>query len=183
MLRELLDIYLSFFKMGAVTFGGGYAMMPILQKEVVEKKKWLRTEDVMDFYALSQGLPGIIAVNVSVFIGYTRRKVPGGIAAALGVVSPCIVIISVIAAFLSNFQDNLYVHRAFAGISLCVCALILSAVLDMGKKGVRDVPGIVICAATLGLMIFTNISPILIVVSAAVIGIAARKAAEGGSEE
>ena len=95
--------------MGSVTFGGGYAMLPILRKECVEKNKWITEEQVMDYYAVSQGLPGIIAVNVSVFIGYRRRKFAGGIAAALGCVSPCIIIISIIAAFLSNFQDN---HQA-----------------------------------------------------------------------
>ena len=105
-MKELWELYISFFKMGAVTFGGGYAMLPILQKEVVEKKAWISSEQVMDYYAVSQGLPGIIAVNVSVFIGYERRKIPGGVAAALGVGSPCLLIIMTIAAFLSNFQEN-----------------------------------------------------------------------------
>ena len=173
-MRELLEIYLSFFKMGSVTFGGGYAMLPILQREVVEKKKWLSSEEIMDYYAISQGLPGIIAVNVAVFIGHGRRKLAGGIAAALGVVSPCILIITVIAAFLSNFQDNAYVQHAFAGISVCVCALILNAVLDLGKKGIRDLLGAVLCVATFILVEFTEISPILIVVAAALIGIAAK---------
>ena len=104
--------------MGSVTFGGGYAMLPILRKECVEKNKWITEEQVMDYYAVSQGLPGIIAVNVSVFIGYRRRKFAGGIAAALGCVSPCIIIISIIAAFLSNFQDNLIIKHAMSGVSL-----------------------------------------------------------------
>lgn len=96
-MKELLEIYTEFFKMGAVTFGGGYSMLPILRRTCVEKHKWITEAEVMDFYAISQGLPGIISVNVSVFIGYHLRKLKGGIAAALGCVSPCIVVISMIA--------------------------------------------------------------------------------------
>ena len=88
-MKELLDIYLKFFKIGAVTLGGGYAMLPILRRDIVEKAKWLTEEEIMDFYAISQGLPGIIAVNVGGFIGYGRKKEAGAVAAALGVVSPC----------------------------------------------------------------------------------------------
>ena len=138
MLHDLLILYTLFFRMGAVTFGGGYAMLPILRREIVQKHKWMDEENIMDYYALSQGLPGIIAVNVSVFIGYKRRGVPGAVASALGMVSPCIIIISIIAAFLSNFQDNVYVQHALAGISVCVAALILDAVLSMWNNGVTD---------------------------------------------
>ena len=170
-MKELLTIYTTFFKMGAVTFGGGYAMLPILRREVVQKHQWVDEETVMDYYALSQGLPGIIAINVSTFIGYRQKKIPGAIAAALGMVSPCIIIISIIAAFLSNFQDNLYVKHALAGVSVCVAALILDAVLNMWKKGVRDVPGIIICLAMLALSLFSSISPILLVIACALLGI------------
>ena len=137
MLHDLLILYTLFFRMGAVTFGGGYAMLPILRREIVQKHKWMDEETIMDYYALSQGLPGIIAVNVSVFIGYKQRKVSGAVAAALGMVSPCIIIISIIAFFLSNFQDNVYVQHALAGISVCVAALILDAVISMWKRASR----------------------------------------------
>ena len=172
-MKELFEIYFSFLKMGAVTFGGGYAMLPILQREVVEKKRWLASEDIMDYYALAQGLPGIIAVNVAAFVGYARRKTAGGVAAALGVVSPCVVIISAIAAFLSNFQNNPYVQHAFAGISVCVCALILNSVLDLWKKGVKDAVGLILCVGTFALMELTSVSPVLIIVAAALTGVAA----------
>ena len=119
MLRDLLILYTLFFRMGAVTFGGGYAMLPILRREIIQNHQWMDEETIMDYYALSQGLPGIIAINVSVFIGYRRRGIPGGVAAALGMVSPCIIIISIIAFFLSSFQDNPYVQHALAGISAC----------------------------------------------------------------
>ena len=164
-MKELISIFISFFKMGSVTFGGGYAMLPILRKECVEKNKWITEEQVMDYYAVSQGLPGIIAGNVSVFIGYRRRKFAGGIAAALGCVSPCIIIISIIAAFLSNFQDNLIIKHAMSGVSICVVALILDAVLGLWKKGVRDIWGVFICLLVFFLTEFTPLSPIIIIIS------------------
>ena len=170
-MSELMTIFILFFKMGAVTFGGGYAMLPILRREIVQNHKWMDEETIMDYYALSQGLPGIIAVNVSVFIGYKRKKAPGAFAAALGVVSPSIIIITIIALFLANFKDNVYVRHALAGISVCVAALILDAVLSMWKKGVKDKFGIAICLAILALSVFTDISPILLVVSCALLGI------------
>ena len=169
-MKELISIFISFFKMGSVTFGGGYAMLPILRKECVEKNKWITEEQVMDYYAVSQGLPGIIAVNVSVFIGYRRRKF-AGIAAALGCVSPCIIIISIIAAFLSNFQDNLIIKHAMSGVSICVVALILDAVLGLWKKGVRDIWGVFICLLVFFLTEFTPLSPIIIIISSGLAGI------------
>lgn len=170
-MKELISIFLSFFKMGSVTFGGGYAMLPILRKECVEKKKWITEEQVMDFYAVSQGLPGIIAVNVSVFIGYHRKKTAGGIAAALGCVSPCIIIISIIAAFLSNFQDNPAVKHAMAGVSICVVALILDAVIGLWKKGVKDKTGLLICLLVFLLTEFTSLSPIFFIIGSGITGV------------
>ena len=171
----LLDIYTSFFKMGAITFGGGYAMLPILEREVVEKRAWISKEEVLDYYAVSQGLPGIITVNVSVFIGYRRRGIPGGIMAALGVVSPCIIIITILAACLQNFQDNVYVKHALGGISVCVSALIACTVLGLWKKGVKDTPGLLIFLAVAAYSLFTPFSPIFCVVCAAVAGIVIRE--------
>lgn len=177
-MKDYVELFVSFFKMGAITFGGGYAMLPILQKEVVEKKHWISNEDVMDYYAVSQGLPGIIAVNVSVFIGYRRKKTLGGIAAALGVVSPCLIIIMAIAAFLANFQENAYVRHAFAGVSVCVAALILNAVLALWKKGVKDALTFVIYILVFCGTEFTSISPIVFIVMAAVVGIIAKTVAQ-----
>lgn len=174
-MKDLFGIYLAFFRMGIVTFGGGYAMLPILQREAVEKKRWVTQEEVMDFYALSQGLPGIIAVNVSVFIGYHCKRVSGAVAAALGVVSPCVIVITIIAAFLTNFQDNPYVRHAFAGVAVGVSALILDAVVGLWKKGVKDVLGLVLCILVFLGTAFTEISPILMIFAAALIGIAAGK--------
>ena len=174
MLKELWTIYSLFFRIGAVTFGGGYAMLPILRREVIDKLQWADEETIMDYYALSQGLPGIIAVNVSIFIGYRRRGVPGAVAGALGIVSPCLVIISIIAFFLSSFQDNYYVKRALAGISVCVSALIFDAVISMWKKGVKDRAGICICLAALLISLLTDLSPIILVICCALLGISLR---------
>ncbi len=171
MIKELWNIFFVFFKMGAVTFGGGYAMLPILRKEIVEKRRWMDEEKIMDFYAISQGLPGIIAINVSVFIGYTRKKTIGAIAGALGMVTPSILIITTIAMFLANFQDNVYVRHALAGVSVCVCALILDSVIAMWKKGVKDKFGIVLFIVMLLCMLVTPISPIFLVPIAAILGI------------
>ena len=171
MLKELIDIYLVFFKMGAVTFGGGYAMLPILKREIVEARKWLDETKIMDFYAVSQGLPGIIAINVSVFIGYTRRKSIGAITAALGMVSPCLIIITIIAKFLSNFQDNVYVESALSAISICVAALVIQATIQLWKKGVKDLFGVILCLVVFTLMSFTNVSPILMVITSALLGV------------
>ncbi len=174
MLRDFLNIYWKFFKMGAVTFGGGYAMLPILRREVVEKSGWMPEEEILDYYALSQGLPGIIAINVSTFIGYHHMKTPGAVTAALGVVSPSIIIITAIAMFLSGFKDNVYVQHALAGISVCVIALILDAVIGMWKKGVKDIWGYIIFAVALLVSMFTKLSPVLLVIGAAVAGIIIR---------
>lgn len=190
-LKELFDIYLKFFKIGAVTFGGGYAMLPILRREIVEKEKWLSEEAVMDFYAISQSMPGIIAINVGSFIGYQRRKKLGAAAAALGVVSPCIIIITIIATCLSNFQDNVYVRHALSAVSVCVCALILDSIVAMWKKGVKDIFGMVVFAIMLVLMTFTETSPVLLVVLSAVCGIICKslqernkaKTEKGGNEK
>lgn len=170
-MKELLDIYLKFFKIGSVTFGGGYAMLPILRREIVEKEKWLTEEEIMDFYAISQSMPGIIAVNVGGFIGYKRKKEIGAVAAALGVVSPCLVIITIIAACMAGFQDNVYVRHALSAVSVCVCALIVDSVISMWKKGVKDILGIALFAVMLFAMTFTKASPVLLVVLSAVLGI------------
>lgn len=170
-MKSWLELYLSFFKMGIVTFGGGYAMLPILQRELVERKKWISGEELLDYYAVSQGLPGIIAINVSVFIGYRRRKFPGATAAALGCVTPSLLIITLIAACLRNFQGNLYVQYALHGIAVCVAAMIFSAVMDFWKKGVRDIYGAVICVVTFLCTLLTDASPVLYVLSAALLGI------------
>ena len=166
-----VDIFLTFARVGGLTFGGGYAMLPILQKEVVEKRKWVSDADVMDYYAISQCMPGIIAVNTSLFIGNKIKNAKGSVAAALGVVFPSLVIIMLIAAFISSFAHLAFVQNAFAGIRVCVFVLILNAIIKLGKKAVIDWVSIGIFLAVLLLSILTDISPIILVVAAGLLGV------------
>lgn len=182
MLKDLFSFYMIFFRMSAVTFGGGYAMLPILRREFVETRGWMDEETIMDYYALSQSLPGLIAVNVSVFIGYRYKGVVGAVVAALGMVSPCLIIISAIALFMAGFRDNVYVQRALGGVSVCVVALILQSVLSLWKKGVKDKLGIVIFAVIFGLNLFTDISPVVLVVCCGAVGILAGYLRKGKGE-
>ena len=133
-----LDLFLTFAKVGVCTFGGGYAMLPILQREVVEKKGWATDEELTDYFAVGQCTPGIIAVNTATFIGYKHRGIAGCILTTLGVVFPSLIIITAIAAFLSNFADIPVVRHALAGINAAVVALIASSVLKLGKSTLKN---------------------------------------------
>ena len=147
----LADLFLTFAKMGVMTFGGGYAMLPILQREVVEKKKWATEEELSDYFAVGQCTPGIIAVNTATFIGYKEAGILGGILATLGVVSPSIVIITLIAAFLSNFADIPVVQHALGGVNAAVVALIAASVIKLGKSTLKNTPSVVIYLCVLAL--------------------------------
>ena len=134
----LLDLFLTFARIGVCTFGGGLAMLPILQREIVEKKGWATEDDLTDYYAIGQCTPGVIAVNTATFVGRTQAGIPGGIVATLGVVFPSVVIILLIAAFLQNFAHLPAVIHAFSGIRACVCALILSSLFKLGKSALKN---------------------------------------------
>ena len=175
-MKELWTLFLTFCRIGGLTFGGGYAMLPMLQKEVVEKYGWATEEELMDYYAVGQCTPGIIAVNTATFIGYKRKGIPGAIMATAGVVFPSLVIITVIAAFLSNFQDNVYVQHAFAGIRVAVCVLVTDTVVKLAKKSIKGWIGISAFLITLALMVIFNPSPIWFVLAGAVLGIILGKA-------
>lgn len=151
------------FLIGLTTFGGGYAMVSIIQKELSEKKKWINDEELMDYVAISQITPGIIAVNISTFVGYKKKGILGGIVGTLGVVTPSIIIITLIAAVLSNFYDNEYVRHAFAGIRVAVCVLIINAVITFMKKSLIDVLTIVVFACVLLVTVFTSVKTVYIV--------------------
>ena len=173
-MKELLDLFFTFARIGGLTFGGGYAMLPMLQKEVVEKRGWATNEELMDYYAIGQCTPGIIAVNTATFIGNKTRGVIGGIVATLGVVFPSLVIITIIAAFISNFADLAVVKNAFAGIRVCVFVLILNAVVKLGKSSIKDAVTLGIFLVVLVGSLLLDVSPIIFVLIAAVVGIAAQ---------
>ena len=170
-LNIYLDMFLTFAKVSVMTFGGGYAMLPILQREVVENKKWATDEEITDYYAVGQCTPGIIAINTATFVGYKYKGIPGGILASLGYILPSWVIIIIIAALLQNFADIPIVQNAFAGIRVCVCVLILNSVVKLFKKSVVDKRTLIIYIIVALLGIFTDLSPVIFVILAALAGI------------
>lgn len=170
-LKILFKLFYTFAKIGGLTFGGGYAMLPMLQKEVVEKNKWASEEELMDYFAIGQCTPGIIAVNTATFIGYKVHGVIGGVFATLGMVFPSIVIITVIAAFIRNFTHIEAVKHAFNGIQVCVCALILDSIIKLGKKSLTDKWCIGIYAIAVILTVALDISAVFIVIGAGVLGV------------
>ena len=169
-MKELWKLYRVFFSVGICTFGGGYAMLSLLQRVIVEQYHWASEEELMDYYAIGQCTPGIIALNTSTFIGYKCHKLPGAIAATLGFLSPSILIIVLIAAFMTNYASLPVVKHAFAGIRICVCALILDAVLKLGKKSIVDKFSVIIFLAIVALSAFTGVSTIILVIGAGVVG-------------
>lgn len=170
-MNTLIGLFLSFAKVGVMTFGGGYAMIPILEREIVENKGWAEYEEMMDYYAVGQCTPGIIAVNVATFIGRKIAGIPGGIFASLGMVFPSLVIICIIAGVLSNFSDLPAVKSAFAGIRVCVCVLIFNAVVKLWKKAVPDKAALIIFLLVFVLSVFFDISPVIFVIVCAFAGI------------
>ena len=165
---SLLTLFLTFAKVGVMTFGGGYAMQPILQREIVENHHWASDEDLANYFAIGQCTPGVIAVNTATFIGHKTRGIAGGIVATLGVVFPSLVIISCLAGIIARFSDNLYVQKAFTGIRICVCALILKAILKLLKSAVKDKLTLAVFLIAAALSILLDLSPVILIVTAIV---------------
>ena len=161
-MKELLELYLLFMRIGAVNFGGGYAMLPLLEEELVKRRGWVTTEDLMDYFAIGQCTPGIIALNVSTFIGHKKKGVSGALCATLGFLTIPVMIILVIAAFLKNFADYPLVQHAFAGIRVCVCVLIVEAVLRLWKKAIVDWKTLALYILVFLLMAFGKLLPVTI---------------------
>lgn len=163
-MKKLLTMFWSFFKIGAFTFGGGYAMIPLIQREVVDNKKWISKEDFLDILVISQSFPGALAVNTSTFIGYKIEGILGALMALLGTVLPSFVIILCIAAFFMEFRTNHYVDLAFKGISAAVPMLVLIAVVSLSKSVKRNYMNVFIVAATIFLLRFLNIHPVIVII-------------------
>lgn len=166
-----LQLFLSFAKVGVLTFGGGYAMIPLLEREIVSRRGWADSEELMDYYAVGQCTPGVIAVNTATFIGYKIAGNLGGIVATLGVVFPSYVIICVIAGIIQNFSDIPAVKSAFAGIRVCVCVLIFNSVVKLWKGAVKDKAALALCLLVFVFSLFFSISPIVFVVLCGAAGI------------
>lgn len=170
-MKILLQLFLIFARIGGFTFGGGYAMLPMLQKELVENKKWVSNEDLIDYYAIGQCTPGVIAVNVATFIGFKQKGVLGAVFATLGMITPSLIIVGSIAAFISGFQDYEVVQWAFSGIRAAVVALILSSMWKIAKKSLVDIFAITIFLVVALVSFFTDISPVVFVLSAGLLGL------------
>lgn len=170
-MNELFNLFSTFFRIGGLTFGGGYAMLPMLEKEVVDEKKWATSEELLDYYAIGQATPGIIAVNTATFVGYKVKGILGALFATAGVVFPSLVIIIIIAICLQNFAKYEIVQRAFSGIRVAVAVLIIDAIAKLWKNSVIDKVGILIFLVTFIFGSFFNISPIYIIISSAILGI------------
>lgn len=170
-MQKFMELYWAFFRIGGFTFGGGMAMLPMLKREVVEKYHWSTEEDLLDIYAIGQCTPGIIAVNTATYIGYQQKGVLGSIFATLGMISPSILIISLIATILKSFIDLPIVLHALSGIRIVVCALMLQTVYSLARAGIKNKLGLLIFLAGFLIATFTPVPTILLVVAAAVIGI------------
>ena len=182
-MKKYLELFLTFAKVGVMTFGGGYAMLPILQREVVEDKHWATDEELTDYFAIGQCTPGIIAVNTATFVGFKEKKLSGAVFATLGIVTPSLVIITVIAALLTNFAHIPAVQNAFAGIRVAVCVLILNSIVKLWKKSVVDKLTLgVFIAVFLGSVLLGSVSPVVFIVAAAVLGVVVRVWLHTGKE-
>jgi chromate transporter len=180
--RVYLELIATFFKIGIMTFGGGYAMLPIIQREVVEKKRWATEEEILDYYAIGQCTPGIIAVNTATFIGNKQKGILGGFLATFGLVLPSLIIISIIAAVLTNFAEIPAVQHALAGIRVAVVVLVGYSVKKLAKSGVRGAFGWCLFVLTFLVSALFGVSPVLVVVLAAVAGILAGILGRGGEK-
>ena len=185
-MSELIKLFTTFFRIGLFTFGGGYAMLPMLEREIVEKNNWSTRADLLDYFAISQCIPGVIAANTATIIGYTRRRAWGALFAAAGVITPSIIIITIIAAALSNFMELQPVMSAFAGVRAAVTALIFAAALNLfrsnvllkskdGKPGIksllfRSAVPLTLCLTAFLIVLFGT-SPVYVVIGAALIGV------------
>ena len=155
-----------------MTFGGGYAMLPIIEREIVDKRHWAELDEIMDYYAVGQCTPGVIAVNTATFVGYKLAGVPGGIAATIGVVFPSLIIITAIASVLTAFAEVPAVKSAFAGIRVCVCVLIFNSVVKLYKKAIVDKATFALFLLVFILAVLLDVSPVVFVIICALAGIA-----------
>lgn len=170
-IKRALSLYLTFFKIGAFTIGGGYAMLPIIEHEFVVKKKWVSEQEMVDIIAIVQSLPGVIAFNTSMFIGYRSAGILGSVMAALGMLSPSLIIITIFAYLYVSVQDNLYVQSAFRGIRSGVSALIALAGWKLAGRVVKNPFTALIAAASFTAVWFLNVHAALVIVIAAAGGL------------
>lgn len=168
--KKAVQLFLTFLKIGTFTFGGGYAMIPLIQKETVENKKWITDDDILNIIAIAESTPGPIAINTATFIGYKTAGIFGALCATLGVVLPSFVIITIIALLLNQFQNYKGVQYAFFGIRAGVLALVIKALITMYSKMPKNKLSYILAAFALLMSVFTDVNLILIIAVCAVVG-------------
>ncbi len=169
--RSLIQLFFAFLKIGLFTIGGGYAMLPLIHKEVVEKYGWATDEEIINYYAIGQSTPGIIAINTATFVGVKQKGFIGGVAATLGMVTPSWIIITLLANVINTYKTNPYVEKAFMGIRIMVLALILSAIIKMGQKVLKTFSDYFLLAMGLVFVGFIDVTPIYIIILGGILGI------------
>ncbi len=174
-----IEAFKIFFKIGAFTIGGGYAMVPLIEDEIVTKRKWIGQDDFLDLLAIAQSAPGILAVNIAIFVGYRLRGVKGSLVTSLGSILPSFLTILAIAVFFTAFKDNPYVERAFKGIRPVVVSLILVPMVKMARTSCRNIWTWLVAIVSLLLVAFLNVSPIYIILCVLVLGFSVTYYKEG----
>jgi chromate transporter len=170
-LKRFLDLYFTFVKIGAFTIGGGLAMMPMMQKELIDKKHWMTEEDLIDYYAVGQSTPGMIAVNVSTFVGYNQLGILGGIVATLGMVSPSIIIITILAGLINSIDEYPMVQKALRGINVAVAALFTSVIVKFAKKTIKKPLHVLLMLISFTLVYFFKVQSFWIILAAILCGV------------
>lgn len=191
-LKLLIELFATFFKIGSFTFGGGYAMIPLIEREVVENKKWVTSDEVIDVFAVAQSMPGAIAINSSTFIGYKIAGKKGALVATAGVILPSLLIITLIAMFFSKVQDNPMVKAVFSGIRPAIVALILTAAIKVSKTSIVDKIGLLLAVLAVILVVVFDVQAIVVILGGAAVGLgiyylfplkAARILSDGGHKD
>lgn len=167
---QLIELYLAFVKIGAFTFGGGLAMMPIMQRELIERRGWITDEELIDYFAIGQSTPGIIAVNVATFVGYKRLGVFGGIIGTLGVVTPSWVIIMLLAGAISSVDKYPLAQKALKGINVAVAALLTSVIVKFSKKTIKNIWNVLLMLLAFVLIYFFKVQSVWIILTSIIIG-------------
>lgn len=169
-MKIIFEIFLSIFKIGAFTFGGGYAMIPLIEQEVVNNKKWLNKDEFMDVLVVAQSLPGAMAINASIFLGYRIAGILGAISALIAVILPSFIIIILIAAFFMKFRNNYYVNAAFMGITAAVPMLVLVGAISLAKGIPKNLRSLITILISLIALIFFHINPVVVIIVSGVYG-------------
>lgn len=169
--KILINLFMSFFKIGLFTIGGGLAMIPMMEKELINKKHWINDEELLDYYAVSQSTPGIIAVNVATFVGYKQAGIIGGIFATLGIVAPSWIIITILAFFINSISDYPMVQKTLKGINVAVASLLTSVIINFSKKTIKNFYNGLFMFLAFVLVFFFKVPSYWIIISAIIMGI------------